>query len=116
MEEPLPAPRLPELPTGLRAGASTSRDTGATKSTASAHSQTFEGPVAKIELPRIPLHDLRHTHATILFQQDVNPKVVSELLNHVRVSFTMDVYQHVLPGMQAQAAATFGTALFGDTP
>ena len=77
-------------------------------------SQTFERLLAKIDLPRIRLHDLRHTHATILLQQGVNPKVVSERLGHASVSFTMDVYQHVLPGMQAQAAATFGTAIFGD--
>ena len=69
-------------------------------------SQTFERLLAK--------HDLRHTHATILLQQGINPKVVSERLGHTSVSFTMDVYQHVLPGMQAQAAATFGTAIFGD--
>ncbi|MYH00447.1 MAG: site-specific integrase [Acidimicrobiaceae bacterium] len=78
-------------------------------------SQTFERLLAKIDLPRIRLHDLRHTHATILLQQGVNPKVVSERLGHASVSFTMDVYQHVLPGMQAQAAATFGTAIFGDS-
>ena len=63
----------------------------------------------------IRFHDLRHTHATILLQQGVNPKVVSERLGHASVTFTMDVYQHVLPGMQAQAAATFGTAIFGDS-
>ena len=77
-------------------------------------SQTLERLLAKIDLPRIRLHDLRHTHATILLQQGINPKVVSERLGHASVSFTMDVYQHVLPGMQAQAANTFGTAIFGD--
>ena len=76
-------------------------------------SQTFERLLAKIDPPRIRLHDLRHTHATILQQQGVNPKVVSERLDHASVSFTMDAYQHVLPGMQAQAAATFGTAILG---
>ena len=78
-------------------------------------SQTFERLLAKLDLPRIRLHDLRHTHATILLQQGINPKVVSERLGHDSVSFTMDVYQHVLPGMQAQAAAIFGTAIFGDS-
>ena len=38
-------------------------------------SQTFERLLAKIDLPRIRLHDLRHTHATILLQQGVNPKI-----------------------------------------
>ena len=65
-------------------------------------------------MPRIRLHDLRHTHASILLQQGVNAKVVSERLGHSSVAFTMAVYQHVMPGMQAQAAATFGAAVFGD--
>ena len=58
-------------------------------------SQTFERLLAKLDPPRIRLHDLRHTHATILLQQGINPKVVSERLGHASVSFTMDVYQHV---------------------
>ena len=71
-------------------------------------SQTFRRTVAKLDMPRIRLHDLRHTHASILLQQGVNAKVVSERLGHSSVAFTMTVYQHVMPGMQAQAAATFG--------
>ena len=76
-------------------------------------SQTFERAVAKLDLPRIRLHDLRHTHATILLQQNVHPKVVSERLGHSSVAFTMTVYQHVMPGLQAQAASAFETAVFG---
>ena len=70
--------------------------------------------MTKLDVPRIRLHDLRHTHASILLQQGVNAKVVSERLGHSSVAFTMTVYQHVMPGMQAQAAATFGAAIFGD--
>ena len=77
-------------------------------------SQTFRRAVTKLDVPRIRLHDLRHTHASILLQQGVNAKVVSERLGHSSVAFTMTVYQHVMPGMQAQAAATFGAAVFGD--
>ena len=77
-------------------------------------SQTFRRAVAKLDVPRIRLHDLRHTHASILLQQGVNAKVVSERLGHSSVAFTMTVYQHVMPGMQAQAAATFSAAVFGD--
>ena len=76
-------------------------------------SQTFERTVNQLDIPRIRLHDLRHTHATILLQQNVHPKVVSERLGHSSIAFTMTVYQHVMPGMQAEAAATFGEALFG---
>lgn len=77
-------------------------------------SQAFERLIAKMDLPRIRLHDLRHTHATLLLKEGVPPKVVSERLGHSSVAFTMQVYQHVLPGMQADAAATFGQIVFGD--
>ena len=40
--------------------------------------------------------------------------MVSERLGHSSVAFTMQVYQHVLPGMQADAAATFGEIVFGE--
>jgi hypothetical protein len=61
-----------------------------------------------MDLPRIRLHDLRHTHASILLKAGVPVKVVSERLGHSSPAFTMQVYQHVLPGMQADAAAAFG--------
>jgi integrase len=77
-------------------------------------SQSFERLVAKMNLPRIRLHDLRHTHATLLLKEGVPPKVVSERLGHSSVAFTMQVYQHVLPGMQADAAESFGELVFGD--
>lgn len=77
-------------------------------------SQTFERALARLDVPRIRLHDLRHTHATILLRENVHPKVVSERLGHASVAFTMTVYQHVMPGMQAEAASTFGAAVFGN--
>ncbi len=76
-------------------------------------SQTFDRHVAKSTLPRIRLHDLRHTHASILLKAGVPVKVVSERLGHSSPAFTMTVYQHVLPGMQADAAATFSHTVFG---
>lgn len=70
-------------------------------------SQLFDRTVAKLKVPVISLHDLRHTHATLLLKAGVHVKVVSERLGHANVAFTMNVYQHVLPGMQAEAADTF---------
>jgi integrase len=58
-------------------------------------------------VPIIRLHDVRHTHATLLLKEHVTPKVVTERLGHARVAFTLETYQHVLPGMQADAARTF---------
>ncbi len=56
-------------------------------------------------LPRIRFHDLRYAHATHLLAAGVHPKVASERLGHSRVGITLDLYSHVLPGMQEDAAA-----------
>jgi integrase len=57
-------------------------------------------------LPVIRFHDLRHTHATLLLAAGENIKVVSERLGHASVNITLQVYAHVLPGMQKRAADT----------
>jgi integrase len=62
-------------------------------------------------LPRIPFHNLRHAHATHLLAMGVHPKVASERLGHSRVGITLDLYSHVLPGMQEDAAARVDAAL-----
>ncbi len=74
-------------------------------------SQILDRKVAKLSVPTISLHDLRHTHATLLLKAGVHVKVVSERRGHANVVFTMNVYQHVLPGMQAEAAVTFAALL-----
>jgi integrase len=74
-------------------------------------SQIFDRVVATLDVPEITLHDLRHTHATILLMNGTPVKVVSERLGHASPAFTMSVYQHVLPGMQAEAAELFAEVL-----
>ncbi|HAJ00633.1 MAG TPA: hypothetical protein DCL97_08160 [Dehalococcoidia bacterium] len=59
----------------------------------------------------VRLHDLRHTHATLMMEQGVNPKVVSERLGHASVVITLDTYSHVLPNMQEEAVAKFEAAM-----
>ena len=76
-------------------------------------SSSFHSLVRKEGLPRIRLHDLRHTHATLMLQANVHPKVVSERLGHANISITLDVYSHVLPGMQKAAAEAFDRILDG---
>jgi len=68
-------------------------------------SQAFEALLRKSGLPRIRLHDLRHTHATIALRAGIPVKVISERLGHEDPAFTMKQYAHVIPGMQAEAAA-----------
>jgi integrase len=57
-------------------------------------------------VPTVRFHDLRHTHGSLLIKEGVPVKVVSERLGHANVAFTMQTYQHLLPGMQADAART----------
>ena len=75
-------------------------------------SQLFNRIVARSTLPRIRLHDLRHTHASLLVANGAPIKVVSERLGHSHPSFTMATYQHLLPGMSAQAAHDFAALIY----
>lgn len=70
-------------------------------------SRVFKNIADKAGLKPIRLHDLRHTHATLLLLAGVHPKIVSERLGHASVSITLDIYSHVLPGMQEAAAVIF---------
>jgi integrase len=62
-------------------------------------------------LPRVRLHDLRHSHATHLLQTNIHPKIVQERLGHGSIRMTLDLYSHVLPGLQEQAAADLDAAI-----
>jgi integrase len=62
-------------------------------------------------LKRIRFHDLRHSHATQMLAAGVHPKIASERLGHAKVGTTLDLYSHVLPGMQADAAARVDVAI-----
>jgi integrase len=73
----------------------------------------FERITATAGLPRIRLHDLRHTHASLALAGGVHPKVVSERLGHAAVSFTLDVYSHTVPSLQREAADKVAALVFG---
>ena len=70
-------------------------------------SHSFRDICRKAGIDGIRFHDLRHTHATMLMKQGVNPKVVQERLGHSTISVTLDIYSHVVPGMQERAALQF---------
>lgn len=74
-------------------------------------SERFHRLSEEAGVPSIRMHDLRHTHATLLLRQGINVKVVSERLGHHSVAFTLDTYAHVVPGMQREAAKAFGDLL-----
>jgi integrase len=76
-------------------------------------SQAFERLIEKHGLRKIRLHDLRHTHATLALKAGVPVKVISERLGHESPAFTLKQYAHVIPGMQAEAAAQVAAMIDG---
>ncbi|PEU05840.1 tyrosine-type recombinase/integrase [Bacillus sp. AFS019443] len=62
--------------------------------------RAFYSLTSHLKLPHIRIHDLRHTHATLLIQQNVNVKLISDRLGHSNVGTTLNTYSHVLPDMQ----------------
>ena len=76
----------------------------------------FRTLVEETGLPRIRLHDLRHTYATLALQAGVHPKVVSERLGHATVGITLDLYSHVAPSLDQQAAEVVAGLLHFEPP
>ncbi len=74
--------------------------------------RNFATLIKRAKVPLICIHELRHTHATLLFEQGVNAKVISERLGHADIGITLGIYGHVLPNMQEQAV-TILDDLFG---
>ena len=64
-------------------------------------------------VPRVRFHDLRHTAATLLLAQGVDPRTIMETLGHSQISLTPNTYAHVLPALQADAAAKLDAILEG---
>jgi integrase len=73
--------------------------------------RALKSTLQRAGLPRIRFHDLRHTCATLLLRQGVNPKYVQELLGHADISITLNVYSHVLPDMGDAAVGAMDAVL-----
>jgi integrase len=71
----------------------------------------FHPLLVKAGLQKIRFHDLRHTAATLLMGQGIHPKIVSEMLGHSNIAITMDLYSHVTPTMQKEAARALDVLL-----
>ncbi len=71
----------------------------------------FAALVERTNIPRIRLHDLRHTHASILIHEGATPLEVSRRLGHKTVSVTMDTYAHLFPAQDERLSGTFARAL-----
>jgi len=71
----------------------------------------FQKALKRAGLPHLRFHDLRHTHATLMLKEGVNPKIVSERLGHASIHITLQIYGHVMPGMQEAAVDVFESTL-----
>jgi integrase len=71
----------------------------------------FQRQLAAVGLPRVSFHSLRHACASYLLAAGVPMKVVQEVLGHSQLSTTADVYSHVAPELQREAAARLGAIL-----
>jgi len=70
-------------------------------------SQYWRRVANRIGMPKLRLHDARHTHASLMIRKGINIKVIQERLRHTSVQTTLNIYSHVLPGMQEEAARLF---------
>jgi integrase len=68
-------------------------------------SHNFARIAKRAGLENLRFHDLRHTFASLMLLRGAKPKVISEALGHSSVAFTMDVYSHIIEGMQSEAIA-----------
>jgi integrase len=76
-------------------------------------SAAFKRHVKAAGLPTIRLHDLRHSYATAALSAGIHAKVVSDRLGHSSVGITLDVYSHVVPALQEEAAETIAALIVG---
>jgi integrase len=79
-------------------------------------SDWFERLAREAGLPKIRLHDVRHSYASAALAAGIPAKIVSERLGHATIQITLDTYSHVLPGLDAQAAETVARLILGDDP
>ena len=64
----------------------------------------YKNLARRLDLPSPRFHDLRHTHATQLLKAGIHPKIAQERLGHATIAVTLDLYSHIMPGMQEDAA------------
>ena len=78
--------------------------------------RSFDSRCAKAGVPRIRVHDTRHTCASILAALDVHPRVAMRILRHAQISMTMEVYTEVPDKITRAALKKLGDSLGGEPP
>lgn len=79
-------------------------------------SQQLSKAVKRLGLPSVSFHDIRHSHATLLLEEDVSLKAISERLGHASINLTANLYAHVTPRIQKGVAAAAEKALARPQP
>ena len=74
-------------------------------------SRAFDRLAQNAGLVHVRFHELRHTFASLMLQHGAKPKVISEVLGHASVGFTMDIYSHIIEGMQKDTMALLDEVL-----
>ena len=74
-------------------------------------SREFNRIVKRASLENVRFHDLRHTFASLMLLRGAKPKVISEALGYASIAFTVDVYSHIIEGMQSDAMALLDEVL-----
>jgi len=66
--------------------------------------EAFHQALERVALPKVRVHDLRHSCASLLLSHGVHPKIVQDLLGHSNITLTLDTYSHVIPALPMEAA------------
>jgi integrase len=73
----------------------------------------FRAHLARLGLPKVSIHDLRHSAATVLLAQGVELSTISRILGHSTIRVTADIYAHAVPQLQVEAARKMQEAVGG---
>jgi integrase len=76
-------------------------------------SREFDRRVERWDLPKLTVHGLRHTWATLALAAGVHPKVVQERLGHTTIGITLDLYSHTTPTLHDEAAHLVAGQILG---
>lgn len=76
-------------------------------------SRAFADLLNRAGLPRVRFHDLRHSAATLMLAQGVDPRTIMETLGHSQIGTTLNIYAHVMPSLRREAADRMDAVLFG---
>ncbi|MDQ3691701.1 MAG: site-specific integrase [Chloroflexota bacterium] len=79
-------------------------------------SEAFLRRVCRYDLPRLTLHGLRHTWATLALERGIHPRVVQERLGHSTIAITLGIYSHVSPTLHDEAAHLVADLVMPSSP